>query len=533
MNKTTKILLILICLLFLFTRFYKSSEIPPSVYWDEASIGYNAYSISYDAKDEWGKFLPVHFRAFGEFKLPVYIYSTVPFVKLFGLNSLSIRAPAILYSLLSLILVFLIVKKIFRDDKVALFSSFFLSISPWFFIFSRTGYEATAGITFFLAAIYSFISIEKSKIYLITSTFCFILTIYSYNSFRMITPILFVLLLLLYLRSNLSFKNIGWVVGSMLILSISLIPIIRVSLYDAGFVRTQAFRLFPTIQQVYDLQGKPHYQLIYDRSGGVSWWQNLFFIANNYSTHLSPNFLLFKGDPNPRHQQPDFGQIYILDLIFIILGIIYTVLSKKKWSYLIIVSLFLSLSAAVLFKESPHALRALPVAPFIAILSGVGISFFLSGKRKMISVILISIYVILFGNYYISFLRTYSTKTSQDWHYGYKKIYQDFGSTFSNYDHIVISDQYAQPYIFALFYQKYSPLKFRTEAIRSEVDKWGFSTVKSFNKFIFDKLTLDKIPKGKNLVFATPIDRLVTLPNKGVILNLDNSVAFYIYEYEK
>ena len=69
----------LIIALFLFTRLYKITQTPPSLYWDETSIGYNAYSITQGLKDEWGKMLPVNFRAFGEFKLPVYIYTTAIF----------------------------------------------------------------------------------------------------------------------------------------------------------------------------------------------------------------------------------------------------------------------------------------------------------------------------------------------------------------------------------------------------------------------------------------------------------------------
>src|SRR3990167_9998075 len=134
MNKTwTKILLFAIILLFLLTRLYKIAEIPPSVYWDEASIGYNAYSIAETSKDEWGEFLPLHFRAFGEFKLPVYIYSAVPFIAVFGLNELSVRFPAVLFSLGVVILTYLLTKRLFNDVS-ALWSSFFITISPWFFI---------------------------------------------------------------------------------------------------------------------------------------------------------------------------------------------------------------------------------------------------------------------------------------------------------------------------------------------------------------------------------------------------------------
>ncbi len=116
-------LLTLIFLFFLFTRIFRLSDIPPSVYWDEASIGYNAYSITVDGKDEWGKTFPLHFRAFGEFKLPVYIYTVALFIKFLGLNEFSIRLPAVISSLITILLVFLISKKLTGSFFVGLLSS--------------------------------------------------------------------------------------------------------------------------------------------------------------------------------------------------------------------------------------------------------------------------------------------------------------------------------------------------------------------------------------------------------------------------
>src|SRR5688572_22075680 len=126
-----KLILFLIILVFLITRIYKIDEIPSTLYWDEASIGYNAYSISQDLKDEWGDFLPLHFRAFGEFKLPVYIYSTAIFTKVLGLNAFSIRLPAVLFSVGSLVLIYLISKKIYKSEATGLISSAFFATAPW------------------------------------------------------------------------------------------------------------------------------------------------------------------------------------------------------------------------------------------------------------------------------------------------------------------------------------------------------------------------------------------------------------------
>jgi len=170
--KPSRILFVLICLLFLFTRLYKISEIPPSVYWDEASIGYNAYSVLKTGKDEWGEFLPIHFRAFGEFKLPVYIYSVILFVQIFGLNEFSVRIPAVLFSLGSIILTYLLAKKLSSSEAVGLFSATLMTISPWFFIFSRTGFEVTAGLMFYLLGILLFLHKLNGKFFLLSVISC-------------------------------------------------------------------------------------------------------------------------------------------------------------------------------------------------------------------------------------------------------------------------------------------------------------------------------------------------------------------------
>jgi len=154
MNRRNKLLLGLILIIFLVTRLVNITKNPPSLYWDEASIGYNAYSVLETGKDEWGEFLPLHFRAFGEFKLPVYIYSVVLTTKIFGVGELAIRLPAVIYTFGSLILVCLLAEYLFKDDLISLFSVFILSVTPWLFILSRVGYEATAGLFFYLLTIY-------------------------------------------------------------------------------------------------------------------------------------------------------------------------------------------------------------------------------------------------------------------------------------------------------------------------------------------------------------------------------------------
>lgn len=76
MNKK---LLIVILLLAIVLRFYKLASFPVSLYWDEAAIGYDAFSIAKTGHDQYGKKFPLLFQSFnlnsnGKFTILKTIY---------------------------------------------------------------------------------------------------------------------------------------------------------------------------------------------------------------------------------------------------------------------------------------------------------------------------------------------------------------------------------------------------------------------------------------------------------------------------
>src|SRR5579859_2096178 len=74
-----------ITLLATFLRFYKLSEIPHGMTWDEAAIGYNGFAVFTTHRDEWLQRFPISFKSFGDFKAPLAIYLNGFFTFLFGL----------------------------------------------------------------------------------------------------------------------------------------------------------------------------------------------------------------------------------------------------------------------------------------------------------------------------------------------------------------------------------------------------------------------------------------------------------------
>src|SRR3990167_9268964 len=99
-----------------FLRLYRLGDIPNGLYQDETAIGYNAYSLLQTGKDEYGRFMPVYFQSFGDWKLPVYVYATVPSIALFGLTGFAVRFPSAVFGILTIPAMYFFVKEVFRGD---------------------------------------------------------------------------------------------------------------------------------------------------------------------------------------------------------------------------------------------------------------------------------------------------------------------------------------------------------------------------------------------------------------------------------
>ena len=196
-NWTFFIIAIIFILAFLL-RVIFTTKAPPSINWDEASLGYNAYSILKTGKDEWGRSWPVTFEAFGDYKLPGYVYTLVPFVGIFGLNEFSVRLPSIISGSLAVIFLYLAVFKITSNKKWAVVSALLLAISPWHFFLSRVAVEANLAFGFFLVGFFFLLHGLKKYYLLLPASLFFGFSIFTYNSARIFVPIFLLAFFLLH-----------------------------------------------------------------------------------------------------------------------------------------------------------------------------------------------------------------------------------------------------------------------------------------------------------------------------------------------
>jgi len=128
---------------------------PIGFYADEASIGYDAYSILKTGRDQYGEFLPLFARTFGGYDEALHRYLVVPFVAVLGLTEFAVRLPNALIGILTVWVLYILVK-VWFNRRVALLSALFLAISPWHIQFSRWSVRAIMLPLFFCLGLYFF-----------------------------------------------------------------------------------------------------------------------------------------------------------------------------------------------------------------------------------------------------------------------------------------------------------------------------------------------------------------------------------------
>src|SRR5258708_24770677 len=218
-----KLILIAIIVLAFALRFYRLDSFP-ALNADEAAIGYNAYSLIQTGKDEHGHAWPIHFQSFNDYKPGLYFYLVLPFIKILGLNELAVRLPNAILSVATVLIVYFLVKELFKKDSIALLSALFLAISPWHIHFSRGGWEANTALFLVVSGVLFFHKGLTKNRYLYLSIIFFVLSMYCYQATRVVTPLIGLGLVLIYRKEI--FRNLKPYLTSAILGFLILIPLL-------------------------------------------------------------------------------------------------------------------------------------------------------------------------------------------------------------------------------------------------------------------------------------------------------------------
>ena len=481
------LLLIIALAIGAFLRLYLLSEVPNGLTWDEAGIGYNAYSILKTGRDEHGAFMPIIFKSFGDYKPGAYIYLTVPSIAIFGLNEFAVRFPSALAGILAILGVYLLTREILSSNdtpkvtknpskkaKVIVgearqsikflkfeffpwdFSALVFAILPWSVHFGHGAWEVNVFTTLTIFALYFFLRFIKNRSTLYPSLLFACLSLAMYQAAKLFTPLVFLLFVVIYWKEFwqqfLTYLN----------------PKKMLLIFGSAGNRLNTLSIFnykPDLAK----QAAP-----FDGANSIATpiFHNQvrlssYLVISRYLYHLSPEVLFYEGSLfSERGHIPSLGVLNPLEFIWLLIGLIY--LSRRIVSTnhitldkasLIIIGLFLiSPIPGSLTLAEFSTFRSLFMVVPLAIISGLGIFYSLEKLKLLAIPIMIAYFFLPLYIYDIYFFHS-QTAFATEYNYGYKQAVQIIKDNPAQ--KVIFTDVLGQPYIYYVFYTAYDPATYQ------------------------------------------------------------------------
>lgn len=532
------LILLLILTIAAFLRFYQLGVNPPSVNWDEAASGYNAYSILKTGRDEYGYFMPLFFRSFDDYKPPLYTYLVVPSVALFGLNNFAVRFPSAVLGFLCVLFTYLMVKELFKNKNIALISALFLAISPWHLQFSRVAFETNSAIFWSVLGTWAFlkgVNTKKKKLvlYMSLAASAFGANLFMYHNARVFVP-MFTFLLIILFRKTL-FKNLKYLIIPAIITTVVVAALVPILFSISGQLRFKGTTIFAIETPKF----KASELISIDERNNLGIVGQIFhnrrfvyvpIIFENYLSHLRPEYLFLTADVE-RHHAPLIGLLYLWDLPFVLVGMYFLAKNKYPKSTKIMIFwwfLIAPLAASVTWGV-PHSLRSEIYLPTFQIFSALGIYniYQLTRRNKLFLSVAVTLLVLNFSFYLRQYYLEMPRAFSASWLYGRKEAVQITENLKNNYDRVIVSNNLEQPYMFWLYYLKYDPL---TYIKNGGTVSGGFLEERNkFDKYLFKTIDYQKQKKeAKTLFVGIPDDFPYGMQPTKTIYYLDGKPAIKI-----
>lgn len=487
----SKVVLVLILVLAFFLRVWRLDSL--ELFGDELDVGYHAYSLWTTGSDYMGQKLPTYIHSFPEWRAPLLMYFTAPFVGLLGLNEWGVRLPPIIFGLFNILLIYCLVKLLAKNEKTALVSAFILAIIPWHIHYSRTAFEVTLLLALVLIGTIVFL---KQKWLLAAISFG--LSFYAYSTANVFVPLWLGTLMFVFKdKLKKSISKMAFPVGVFLIF---LLPITLSVFGGQGSDRFNLISIFNNPETVD--------RIVFKRNTGVSpaterffynkltGWSKEFF--SNYLTAFSPQFLFLDGDPNPRHNPPGFGQLYLILAPFLLIGVWQLLKSKNKpLKKLIFAWLLLApIASSLTVGGGNQATRLFLMLTPLTILISLGVVEFPKDFRflgfalnRLGFVFVFSVLVLGLLPWFHEYRIHYPKETHRWWHYGYKESISWLKEN-DDYQRVIINNSHEPALIRYLFWFKEDPGLFR-QHFSEDKEKENF--LPGFNGFGLDKTIFGRI----------------------------------------
>ncbi len=538
----TTILLLALCTLTSIALHLFYFGLPP-LNSDEVAHGYNAYSIMKTGRGEFGE-LPFRLASFGEQKLPVTAFLMIPGIALFGLHEWVIRLPTHFAGISFPILFFILTSLLTRSKRAGLLSALFATTSPWLQVTSRHAHEGIICLWFIIVSMITSIAYIRTKSirYILIASVCAGISLWTYHIAKVYVVIW--LIGMSYEHFLHTYKHRGvWVICATICIVPFLISELALPTNRVGSLLFFRHPLFIyAIESGRNLGGPA---IFYNR-----YVYGIFELIRSTALYFSPQLITYLGDSNPRFGYPGVGPISIAVYIGLWFGALH-ILIKNGWRKLLIVSIFtlISVLPAVMVWQKNSMTRSLLMSIAWIVLAGYGwygcVNFMkttfntLAGSThaRLLSMGMLILIILVhlsqdvqsWDTYYQSYLG--QKVADYPWQVGSKELAEFVWHEYPKYDQFIITKRQGQPYIYLLFYGKYSPSKYQPQAKHTPYNEFTFWENPGFDKFIFpDHMTV--VPKKNTLYIVYPDELPEELKSIAKPIKYNGRDIFYYFTYE-
>jgi len=369
---------------------------PPGFFLDESSIAYNAYTVSQTGKDEHGETWPLFFKAFGEYKNPVYIYLLATIFRVTGPGIVTARVLSGILGLATVILLGVLAARISQNRTVGIVLSALCLLTPWLFEISRLVLEVAMYplvLVLFLSTLWNAAGKEKWGVTdILALALSLALLTYTYSIGRLFAPLLAFGLIIFVTRKRLLGIVLTWAA-----FLVTLIPLMIFN-YHHPSALTERFKFLSYV--------KPE--------------SSVTQVAREFTTHyvrnLNPWRLFFSESSkvNELLHVPGPPAMLGVTMLLIVISVVVLIHRRQvnRWLVFVLYGLLISVVPASLTTDDFHMLRLAPLPLFLLLLTIPAVSKFAENKSA-------------FGRFAVVSILTLTAWQGLFFHY----VYQQNGTT--------------------------------------------------------------------------------------------------------
>lgn len=484
-----------------FVRLFAIGKFPNALNVDEASSGYDAFSLMKWGIDRGGNSYPVYLYAWGSGQSVLYSYLMIPVIAVTGLTEYGIRLPMAITGVISLYVFYYLIKNIFDNKKYGIIAMAFLAICPWHIMKSRWGMECNIfPDLILLASLLLVLGLKKKKTGLQVLAFVVLaISSYSYGTSYLFLPV-FVLGTLGYLiyKKELTVKKSIIYLLVMFVLCIPIIVYIFINTFGLEQITIGKVTIPKLLVNRYDEVSTVFSENIFENC------------VNNLLETL--RILILQNDKLEWNAIPQYGLFYLISIVFFVIGLRACVKKYKENNFNQIMNIWM-ISAIVLCAFCVANINRIniimiPCVYYIV----VGLFEFLT-KYKKLMVCVVVIYAVLF----IEFMYSYVNKDYNKY-YTFTSGVEDVVDYCKSLDvdNIYCKYSFKEPFMYFMFYGQEDVREY-LDTVEYFEEGRTFDNVRSFGKYKFylpeeiEKNSVIIVPKYSGIKYNDESIKKVTI----------------------